>query len=202
MALDTFSNLKLSIASWIHRSDLTSQMPDFIALAEEMMWRELRVKEMEADATVTLSTSVRTVALPSSPLEIRRIYLNVNPIQKLLPMSSAQIVENFEPTAGKPKYYSVIGSNIEFERMPDSTYTLYVNYYKKLTALSDSNTTNDILTYYPSVYLYGACMAAAIYMENDALTTKFNSLFADAVAKANSQTKKGQYGAGMAVRAA
>lgn len=202
MALSTFAELKTSIAAWVYRDDLTSVLPDFIVLGEEMIWHELRVKEMEADTTVTLSTSARTVALPTNPLQIRRIYLDGNPIQKLLPLSTSQIVENYDPTSGKPKHYAVIGSNIEFERTPDSTYTLYVNYYKKLTALSDSNTTNDILTYYPSVYLYASCMAAANYIQDDALIAKFKNLFDESVMKANNQTKRGQYGAGMAVRAA
>lgn len=30
-----------------------------------------------------------------------------------------------------------------------------LNYFKRLTALSDSNTTNWVLTYYPDVYLFG-----------------------------------------------
>lgn len=202
MSLDTYTNLKSSISGWLHRDDLTSQLDDFIALAEEMIWHELRVKEMEADTTVTLSTSARTVALPTNPLTIRRIYLNANPIVHLKPMSTTQIDENYQSTAGKPKYYAVIGSSLQFERMPDSTYDLYVNYYKKLTALSSTNSTNDILTYYPSIYLYGCCLAGAIYINDDAQATKFKGLFDEAIAKANSQTNKGKYGPGLAVRAA
>ena len=34
MALTTFAGLKSSIADWLNRSDLTTQIPDFIALAE------------------------------------------------------------------------------------------------------------------------------------------------------------------------
>jgi hypothetical protein len=200
MALATYTDLKTSIASWLHRSDLTNQLDDFIALGEEMIWHDLRVKEMEADSTVT--TSSRTISLPTSPLEIRRIYLDANPIQELKPMSSAQIVESYDATNGKPKFYAVIGSTIQFERTPDSSYTLYVNYYKKLTGLSGSNTTSDILTYYPSIYLWASCLAGAIWANDDASTTKFKALFDEAVAKANSQTKRGQYGAGMVVRAA
>lgn len=200
MALDTFSNLSASIASWIHRTDLTTVIPDFIALAEEMMWRDLRVKEMEADTTVTLSTSARIVAMPDAPLEIRRIYLNVSPIQKLEPMTSQQIVESYNAAAGRPKYYGLIGNTLEFERLPDSAYTAYVNYYKKLTALSSTNAMNDILTYYPSIYLWGSCMQAAIYAKDDMSIAKYKGLFDEAVAKANKQTKNGKYGAGLGMR--
>lgn len=201
MSLDTYTNLKSSIANWLHRSDLTSQMDDFIALAEEMMWKSLRVKEMEDNDTVTLTAS-RYATLPTGILEIRRIYLNANPIVHLKPMSTSQIDENYNSTAGKPRYYAVLGSQLEFERTPDSTYDLYVNYYKKLTGLSGTNSTNDILTYYPSVYLYGCCYAGAIYTNDDKKIAKFKPLFEEAVSMANSQTNKGKYGPGMVVRAA
>lgn len=201
MSLDTYTNLKSSIANWLHRSDLTSQMDDFIALAEEMMWKSLRVKEMEDNDTVTLTAS-RYATLPTGILEIRRIYLNANPIVHLKPMSTSQIDENYNSTAGKPRYYAVLGSQLEFERTPDSTYDLYVNYYKKLTGLSSTNSTNDILTYYPSVYLYGCCYAGAIYTNDDKKIAKFKPLFEEAVSMANSQTNKGKYGPGMVVRAA
>ena len=39
MALTTYTELKAAIADWLNRSDLTSQIPDFITLAEaEMAW--------------------------------------------------------------------------------------------------------------------------------------------------------------------
>jgi hypothetical protein len=46
MALDTYSNLKTSIANYLNRSDLTSYLGDFITLTEARLNRELRVREM------------------------------------------------------------------------------------------------------------------------------------------------------------
>ncbi len=201
MALDTFSNLKLSIASWIHRSDLTSLMADFVALGEEMIWKELRVTEMEDDDALTLSTSSRYVALPTGVLEVKRVYLNTTPIHHLKSVSTTQIDQSYNSTTGRPNFYAVLGSQLEFERTPDDTYSAYVHYFKKLTALSDSNTTNDILTYYPSVYLYASCLAGAIYMEDDEKINKFTGLFTASVQTANNQTMKRRFGAGIAVRA-
>lgn len=202
MSLDTYTNLKTSVANWLHRSDLTDQLDDFISIAEEKIWETLRVKEMEADSTVTLSTSARTAALPTGTLEIRRIYLDASPIVHMKPLSTQQIDAAHLTSSGKPQYYAVIGTNLEFERTPDSAYTLYVNLYKKLTALSSTNATNDILTNYPTVYLYACCYAGAIYTNDDKKIAKFKPLFEEAVSMANSQTNRGKYGAGMAVRAA
>ena len=40
-------------------------------------------------------------------------------------------------------------------------------YYKYFTALSDSNTTNDMLTYHPDAYLYAVLLEAEPYLQND-----------------------------------
>jgi len=47
---------------------------------------------------------------------------------------------------------------------PDSNYTAYINYYKGFDALSDTNTTNYILTSHPSIYLYGSLFHAANFL--------------------------------------
>ena len=57
MALDTYSNLKTTIANYLNRSDLTSNLGDFITLTEARLNRELRVREM-----INTDTSTTTVA--------------------------------------------------------------------------------------------------------------------------------------------
>ena len=57
MALDTYNELKLEIASFLNRDDLTSQLDTFIDLTETRHARDLRIREMEA-----VDTSITTVA--------------------------------------------------------------------------------------------------------------------------------------------
>jgi len=68
---------------------------------------------------------------------------------------------------GKPKAYSIIGNNIQLRPLPDSAYEIEMLYYKYFTPLSDSNTTNDMLTNHPDVYLYGSLVEAEPYLQND-----------------------------------
>ena len=201
MALDTYTNLVASIAAWAKRDDLTSVIPDLIVLAEERMNRDLRVTEMEVDGTLTCSTSVRTIALPTGFLSVRRAYLNVSPIINLSGKSADQIESNYEQTAGKPKYYAVIAGNLQFERIPDSAYTIYINYYKKPTALSASNATNSVLTYYPSVYLYGCLVQTATYSFDDARVPLWERMYRDAVDMANNQAMHTRFGNALQVQA-
>ena len=44
MALSTYTELKASVADWLNRTDLTSVIPDFIALAEAQIERTLRTR--------------------------------------------------------------------------------------------------------------------------------------------------------------
>jgi hypothetical protein len=201
MSLDTYSNLKVSVANWLHRTDLTSLMDDFIALGEEMIWKDLRVSEMEDNDAITLSSSSRYANLPTGTLEVKRAYLNTTPIHHLKPVSTTQIDQSYNPTTGRPQLYAVLGNQLEFERTPDDAYDLYVHYFKKLAGLSGTNSTNDILTYYPSIYLYAVCLAGAIYAEDDDLTAKYTNLYTNSVSMANAQTMKRRFGAGIAVRA-
>ena len=68
---------------------------------------------------------------------------------------------------GKPKAFSIIGNNIQLRPIPDSVYEIEILYFKHFTALSDSNTTNDMLTHHPDAYLYGALVEAEPYLQND-----------------------------------
>ena len=56
MALDSFANLKLSIADWLNRDDLTAVIPDFIKLAETQLNREIRHYKMHNKATANIET--------------------------------------------------------------------------------------------------------------------------------------------------
>lgn len=67
MALDTYTNLKAEIASYLNRSDLTTYIPDFITLAEQRILyggegqfpsEPLRIRAMETPATVILKAVV------------------------------------------------------------------------------------------------------------------------------------------------
>ena len=65
---------------------------------------------------------------------------------------------------GIPQANTILGDTFRFMPKPDSSYTGYINYYKKFDALSDTNTTNFILTDHPAIYLYGSLFHAANFL--------------------------------------
>ena len=156
MALSTYSELQTAVGSWLTRSGLRTNIPDFIALAEASFNRVLRTRNQITRATS--SVSEQFVALPSDLLELHNIQLNTSPVTRLeqVSMTKADDLKSSVSTSGTPAYFALTGSNIELIPIPDSSQTLEIVYYATITALSDTNTSNWLLTSYPDIYLYGA----------------------------------------------
>lgn len=177
MALSTYSELKSSVADWLNRSDLTSAITDFVSLAEAQMERKLRTRQMLVRATATVDTEY--AAVPADFLESKSFKLNTNPVTAL-GFETIDSLDNLSVTyrsASKPLFFSVVGGQFRFLPVPDSSYTGELAYYAKLSKLSDTNTTNWLLTAAPDAYLYGTLMQAAPYLQDDARITTWSALY-------------------------
>ena len=152
MALSTYTELKASVADWLNRTDLTSVIPDFIALAEAPLERTLRTRQMIVRATASIDTEYS--AVPGDFLETKSIKLNTNPVTALT-FESVDALDDLKSTtyisAGKPQYFSIVGGQIRVLPVPDNTYTAELIYYAKLSKLSSTNATNWLLTQAPDV---------------------------------------------------
>ena len=167
MALSNYTELKTSIANWLNRSDLTSEIAeDFIVLAEKDFNSKLRIRKMNAtDSSFTINAE--TVALPTGFLQLRDMYIveggTKYALKYITPAQMDQIKGS--STAGMPSTFTILGDNFRFAPTPGSSYTATINYYKEFDPLSSSNTSNYILTNHPSIYLYGALYHAANFLE-------------------------------------
>tara|TARA_R110002020_G_scaffold453976_1_gene669229 strand:- start:31 stop:660 length:630 start_codon:yes stop_codon:yes gene_type:complete len=194
MAITTYSNLKTTIASYLNREDLTAYLGDFITLAESRLNRELRVREM-----VEINTSTNTVAgtqsydLPTGYLEALTVIYQSNPFTTLRFMANSDFYNNYNSSqsSGTPTYFTIVGTKILLGMQPDSAQTLQINHYKKVSALSDSNATNDILTNYPELYLYGALAESSPFLMQDERLQIWAGLYKEALKNANESSSKG-----------
>lgn len=162
---ETYSELKAEITTYLSRgTDLDSLRDKFIANAEAFFNRKLRVRQMEEEAS--LSTDENGDAnLPSDFLAARSVRRVGSPNIELRPISMGG--ENrLSPydTAGIPRWYSISGSTLRVTPIEQGTLTL--TYYEKIPALSDSQTTNWLLTLAPDVYLY-RCLSEAHIFDRD-----------------------------------
>ena len=165
MALSTYSELKSSIANWLNRSDLTTEIAnDFIVLTEKDFNSKLRIRKMVAQTSLTLNAE--TVALPSGFLQVRDFYILSGGTKYSLTYMTPSQMDQIKGTSvvGMPSSYTILGDTFRFAPVPGDSYTAYLNYYKTFDALSDLNTSNFILTNHPSIYLYGSLYHAAQFL--------------------------------------
>ena len=195
MALDTFDNLVKEIVDWSHRSDLGVKIPDFIQLAENAMYSNdievLTVRSMETISTAL--TAGQYLSLPANFESARSIRLVTGDNGGELRFQAPE--QMFKQVAtGRPNFFTVIGNELQFDRVPDSDYTIEIQYYRKATPLSATVQTNEILTNHPSLYLFGALTAVFSYALETEQQVKYNAMFISAIKGANKADKKGRYG--------
>lgn len=187
MALDTYSDLKASLANWLHRADLEALIPDFIRLAEIQMNADVTSRSMETRAVLTATAGDANLDLPGDVLDIRRLQV-LGSFNRVLIYRSADEVAQENPLSrsGVPEVFMVHGSSLELAPIPDSNYSIELLYYQRIPALSDANPTNWLLTICPNAYLYGALLAAQPYLINDERIPTIQSLYRQAVDGLNS----------------
>jgi len=194
MSLATYSDLKTTVANYLARTDLTTQIPDFIRFAELRLRRELRIRQMLKSVTTTTTGGDPTVALPSDFLEARDFYVSTNPIQPLTYASPAIFSRNTNTTqSGKPLNYTILASEFKLSPVPDSNYTLEMLYYASPTFMDDSNASNAFMANAPDALLYAALLEAEPYLMNDARINTWGSLYDRAITTLSKSDEASQY---------
>jgi hypothetical protein len=178
MALSNYEELKSSIASWINRSDLTAQIPDFISLAEAQINRRLRVRQMVTRAEATVNAEF--ISAPADMLEPIHLAIEISEsdIRALKYMAHERLLEEKQGSTatGEPQIYTLAGNTLQFYPTPDQSYTAELTYYAKIPSLALAST-NWLLTEHPDAYLFGSLMQSAPYLVDDERIGTWGALF-------------------------
>ena len=194
MAFTNYSALKTTIANYLGRSDLTTQIPDFITLAETRLARELRTRQMLKSATSPMTSGDAKIALPTDFLEVRDLYIQGNPRMPVTYLAPSAFTRDARADeSGLPVYYTVLASEFLFAPIPDGSRTLEILYYAKPAVLSDSNASNVFLANYPDALLYGALAEAEPYLINDARVQLWISLYDRAINSISESDEGSEY---------
>lgn len=193
MSLDTYANLKTAIADYLDRAAADLALDDYIDLVEADINKRLRVPEMIKRATATMPTTGRFLAVPAGYIEMKKLRLDTDPTTLLEYVGPSQIETYYRTGSGRPAFFTVVGDELEFNRASDSAYTIQMHYYKQITALDGTNTSNDILTYYPGIYLFGALKFAAPYLRDNNDLQVYSGLYEQALEEANLAARNDQY---------
>jgi hypothetical protein len=194
MALNTYTNLLASLASALHRNDLTSVLPDCVTLAEDKFNKRLRIRAMENRQTADVASEY--IALPTGYLALRNLQVNSTP-RALLEYAAPEWLDRLYPdttSTGEPKFYTLVGGSIQLAPVPDGTYTIEIDFYKKWDIATDG--TNWLLTNAPRTYYYGALMEAAAFLVNDKRIPVWSALLEKALQEVEEADSKDDYPAG------
>jgi len=214
MAINTYATLQTAVANWLDRSDLTDRIPEFIALAEARMNRTLRlsmmlnVDETTLGGAATLVAGTRDYALPSGYLQMVDFHLRTSPITTLSYLTPENMNRMWAGSqGGKPLAYTIFADNstgtpikkVRLGPSPASAYDYSIMFYKKIDALSVANTTEQMLTDNPDIYLYGALLEAEPFLMNDQRVQLWATAFQESVRALQEQDNKDRH-SGSAMR--
>jgi hypothetical protein len=194
MAITSYSTLKTAISDWSHRADLSSYLDDFIDFTEARLNRELRVSQMEESSTITPVSNL--VTMPTDWLSVRNVKIDGSPVTTLQYITPAEMDRLDTSAAGN---YTIVGDQIKLD---DTAGDVIVEYYLKIPALSDTNTSNWLLASNPDVYLYGCLAEVFKFAMDEAEATKYTALFMNGVQEIRNLDRKRKYAQSLRVRVA
>jgi hypothetical protein len=177
MAITDYDSLIAAVKVYAARSDTTfgNQIETFIGLAEDRIYNgvgderdqlyspAVRVKEMSATGTVTITASAGTV--PSGSLGIRRLSRTSDVVGLDYMAPDAFAVRQANPDTGNPRWYTVEGTQINVAPAGWDG-TLNITYYLRPDGITSSNEQNAVLTNYPNLYLGATLFEAFSFLKD------------------------------------
>lgn len=156
MAIPTnYTSLQTAVANWLNRSDLTSNLPEFISYGEARLNRICRLSQQETTAAVTTTLNQNYTSLPTGFLEhISLVYDNdlyEAPTKVDLPILD-DIRDRSSGSSSVPDYFAISNSRYEWNYAAGAAYSLTARFWKKWDIVNDA--TNWLLTNYPDAYIY------------------------------------------------
>ena len=195
-AIDTYSDLVSEITAWSNRSDLSARIPTFIQLAQVDMQSRLKLVDLERTGTVTITAGVGD--LPDDFAGARSAYWNISPRQPLTYITP-DLWDARDYGSGTPSFYTVVGATMKVDAESDGS--VIVTYKSRLTQISSTEPTNEVLNAYPDAYLHGALYHLYVYLRNDKSAMTHKMMFDDAIARALKDHNDRKYPGPLVVRA-
>ena len=121
-----------------------------------------------------------SVPLPSRYLQHRRMYLDTMTIRKLTYYTPEEFYQKKGSIQeGTPRLFTVEGEFITFGPRSDTTRRARLLYYRGFARLSGATDTNWIFDNARGLYLYGALLEAAIFINDTVAMAKFSALYSE-----------------------
>lgn len=181
--MSTYTELQADVAAYLHRSDLTTPITEFIEKARLRVARDLRTLEMETTGTLTSPTN-DVFALPAAFMELRRA------TSAGYPLRPASQFEMEYWTGGGPAVYAIHGRNMW---VPGAT-SVEITYFALEAALSSGATEHATMAAFPQIWLYASLAEAALYIRDWELMDRMTAMYSAEVQAANSRAELARQG--------
>jgi hypothetical protein len=202
VAISTYAELQTAVANWLARDDLTLRIPEFITLAEAKFNRVLLHPRMETRDTLTVDTNLASpefLDLPTDFQTMRSARLSgVTGKPRLQFMTQTQMDDyrySTDNVTDQPVYFSIVGDQMELAPTPGEDYDVEIVYRANIPALA-SNSTNWLLTLAPDLYLYGALLESAPYIQNDERLGVWGTAVATVIDQLNAHGERQSFDSG------
>ncbi len=184
MALANVNELKTAVADYTTRSDLP--LNTLIALAETKFASTVKHRLSEKYVDIAVTAGSASFPLPVDFQEGRSLKLNHVPL-------SLCSIDSLNANPGDTNQYAIVGSTIRLQSRPAKDIAVALVYYSRVSALTDANQTNWLLTAFPDVYLYGVLLEYAIWAQDADKQTTYGTLLATALANLSADHAKGSF---------
>ena len=198
----TNAELQALVAQYMHRVDLSANIPGFIELARTRINRDMRVRENIVQTTETPTVNPRP--LPADFLEMRSIYFLPSTRRVTLTLVGREALNNSQTaldSTQRPRVYSIDGTQIETQPGGiDIEFTLL--YYAAVAELVADDDTNLLMSVYPMTWLYATLIEGHTFTQDLTLAAEALSNYTSELSQANSSAKAAESGAGLEIAGA
>lgn len=167
MALNSFTTIKDASLRWLNRvgfTELEDDIEDLMQIAQRSIWRTANLNAMVNIATIQVGA--RIVAQPADILRVRSMTLQKGSQSHDLKGKDLRTVY-LARDVDTPRYYASQDTNFVFGPDPDQTYTVDIIFYKALTNISSTNTTNWVSDNYPELIMWSTLYEALLFLKDD-----------------------------------
>lgn len=188
----TYGELKQAVQDYVQSSETSfvNNLPLFIRLAEERIMKNVRMNLFQKNASGSMTTGNKYLALPSDFLAPMTLSLTIGGKQTFLLLKDADFVQAYlhdSSTTGEPIYFANYDvDNLIVAPAPDQDYAVEIHYLYRpssLTSGTDSGTT-WLSTNAEVALLYGTLVEAYTYLKGDQdLMMLYTQRFAEALSR-------------------
>ena len=210
-AIVDYDTLRQGVIDYLHRADLDDDIDGFIQTAHARIMRDLRAPEMlvfgqftEGQITVGATGPVTdapfVILLPDNFIDIREISYSTGSSRINLKLVGRHQLNRFQSAGGSPAVYSLLGGavadgapllQVAPSGQPDTLYDIW--FYAELAAPAPG-TTNELITRYPYLYLYGALSEAFTFTQDETGIAISSQTYINEIDVVNNRSDLTRYG--------